>query len=105
MRTRQSVNQNTDKTSGKGKAGAQMDLLLDRADFCIDICEMKFSTIKFSINKKYAEELKNKADVFMQETKTRKTIMLVMITTFGTQDNAYKLGLIQNEVVLSQLFI
>jgi predicted AAA+ superfamily ATPase len=90
---------------GKGKPGAQIDLLIDRADFCIDICEMKFSTTEFSIDKKYAEELKNKADVFKQETKTQKTIMTVMVTTFGTQNNSNKIGLIQNEVVMSQLFV
>lgn len=90
---------------GKGKQGAQVDLLIDRADFCINICEMKFSTTVFSIDKKYAAELKNKADVFKQETKTNKTVMTVMITTFGTQNNSYKIGLIQNEVVMSQLFV
>jgi len=89
---------------GKGMAGAQIDLLIDRADFCINICEMKFSTTEFSINKKYADELKSKADVFKQETKTSKTIMMVMITTFGVQNNSYKIGLIQNEVTMSLLF-
>lgn len=53
----------------------------------------------------YADELKNKADVFKQETKTQKTIMIVMITTFGTQNNNYKIGLVQNEVTMSRLFI
>ena len=89
---------------GMGKSGAQVDLLIDRADFCINICEMKFSTTEFSIDKKYAEELRHKANVFKQETKTRKTVMLVMITTFGTQNNAYKIGLIQNEITMQQLF-
>jgi len=37
--------------------------------------------------------------------KTQKTIMLVMVTTFGTQNNSYKIGLIQNEVTMPQLFI
>jgi AAA+ ATPase superfamily predicted ATPase len=89
---------------GKGKTGAQVDLLIDRADFCIDICEMKFSEEQFSIDKKYAGELKSKVDVFRQVTKTRKSIMVVMVTTFGTQDNIYKTGLVQNDVTLPQLF-
>lgn len=42
---------------GKGKAEAQIDLLIYRADFCINICEMKFSTAEFTIDRKYADEL------------------------------------------------
>ncbi|MFD2966680.1 AAA family ATPase [Sphingobacterium bambusae] len=88
----------------RGK-GAQIDLLLDRADFCISLCEMKFSTTTFTIDKGYAEELKNKVAVFMQDTKTKKTPFFVMVTTYGTKDNQYKTGLIQNEVKLNDLFL
>jgi hypothetical protein len=45
---------------GKGQPGAQIDLLLDRNDHTINICEMKFSTGTFTINNKYADELEQK---------------------------------------------
>lgn len=89
----------------KNGKGAQIDLLLDRADFCLSLCEMKFSTTVFTIDKGYSEELKNKVTVFTQHTKTNKTPFLVMVTTYGTKDNQYKTGLIQNEVKLNDLFI
>ncbi|SFD60312.1 hypothetical protein SAMN05518672_102575 [Chitinophaga sp. CF118] len=89
---------------GKNMPGAQIDLLLDRNDFCISICEMKFSTSEFSIDKDYAIELKNKMDIFSQKTKTRKTLFLVMVTTFGTKQNIHKTGLVQNDVTLEDLF-
>ncbi|TFF33233.1 hypothetical protein [Mucilaginibacter psychrotolerans] len=90
--------------SGEGRPGAQIDLLIDRTDHCISICEMKFSAYDFTIDKKYAEELRNKLQVFSSETKTRKSLLLVMITTFGVKHNIYHLGSVQNEVVMEDLF-
>ena len=50
---------------GKEKdSGAQIDLVIDRADRCINICEIKFSTGPFAIDKKYADTLQNKLSVF-----------------------------------------
>lgn len=89
---------------GKGQQGAQIDLLFDRQDFCISICEMKFSNTTFTIDKTYAAELVQKTDVFKNKTKTRKTLFIVMVTTFGTQDNSYKVGLVQNDIKLEDLF-
>lgn len=89
---------------GKGQPGAQIDLLFDRQDFCISICEMKFSNSSFTIDKAYAAELTKKREVFGNKTKTSKTIFIAMVTTFGTQDNSHKIGLIQNDITLEDLF-
>lgn len=89
---------------GKGKPGAQIDLLLDRGDRCINICEMKFSTGIFTVNNKYADELEQKRDVFVGATKTKKTMFLTMVTTYGTAKNAYYKKLVQNEITMEDLF-
>lgn len=89
---------------GKGKPGAQIDLLLDRSDRCINLCEIKFSTDKFTIAKKYAEELSQKQEVFTDKTKTKKTIFLTLITTYGVAKNAYYKSHMQNEVTMDALF-
>lgn len=89
---------------GKNQPGAQIDLLFDRQDFCISICEIKFSATAFTIDKAYAAELVQKREVFKSKTKTPKTLFIVMVTTFGTQDNSYKTGLVQNDIVLQDLF-
>ena len=89
---------------GKGAQGAQIDLLLDRQDRCINICEMKFSSGEFVIDKKYATELDTKANVFRIETGTKKTIFPTMITTYGTRKNEHYLGRIQAEVIMEDLF-
>jgi len=89
---------------GKGAQGVQIDLLLDRQDRCINICEMKFSSDEFVIDKKYAAELDMKVKVFRAETGTKKTIFPTMITTYGTRENEYYLGRIQKEVLMEDLF-
>jgi uncharacterized protein len=90
--------------TGKGVPGAQIDLLLDRQDRSINLCEMKFSTGEFVIDKKYATELDSKVNVFRSETGTRKTIFPTLITTYGTKRNEYYLGRIQAEVLMEDLF-
>lgn len=89
---------------GKGQRGAQIDLLLDRRDRCINICEMKFTTDEFTINKKYSEELVQKQKVFADKTKTKKTIFLTIITTYGVTKNSYYKNLVQSEVTMDALF-
>jgi uncharacterized protein len=89
---------------GKGEKGAQIDLLLDRQDRCINICEMKFSNAVFVIDKRYAPELDSKVNVFRKETKTKSNVFLTMITTYGIQKNEYYLGRVQNEIVIEDLF-
>ncbi|MCX6227049.1 MAG: ATP-binding protein [Bacteroidia bacterium] len=84
--------------------GAQLDLLLDRKDGCINICEMKFSIDSYVISKKYFAELENKLNVFRTQTKTKKTLFLTMITTFGVKENEYKSRVVQNEILMDALF-
>ncbi len=84
--------------------GAQIDLLIDRQDFVINLCEMKYSQGPFLISKKYAAELHRKINVFRTATGTRKSIFLTLVTTFGVEKNQHSIGLIQNEVTMDALF-
>ena len=84
--------------------GAQIDLLLDRQDHCINLCEMKFSKNEFTIDKRYAGELENKIRTFSNQTKTKKTIFPTMITPYGVARNEYYTRLIQAEVQVNDLF-
>lgn len=90
--------------AGKDETGAQIDLLIDRKDHCINICEIKFSTDPFTIEKRYAAELQQKISAFREKTKTRKTIFLTMITTYGVKENMHYTGLVQNELTMQALF-
>ncbi len=84
--------------------GAQIDLVIDRRDQVINLCEMKYSINPFTIDNKYAEELRDKTGVFKSETKTRKSVFLTMITTFGLKSNSYSTGLVNNDLKMDILF-
>lgn len=89
----------------EGEKGAQVDLLLDRADRCINLCEIKFSSDEFVIDKKYAAEIDSKVKVFKEQTATRKTIFPTMITTYGVRKNLHFTGRIMGEVGMDDLFV
>ncbi len=90
---------------GEDRQGAQIDLLLDRQDLCINLCEMKFSTSEFVIDKKYAAELDNKRNTFREQTKTKKTLFLTFITSYGVKHNEYYTGRVHAEVTMKSLFV
>ncbi len=90
--------------SREGSRGAQVDLVIDRRDHVINLCEMKFSIHPFTITKGYAEDLAAKIRVFREQTKTTKAIYLTMITTFGLTSNAYSSSMVQNNFGMDILF-
>lgn len=84
---------------------AQIDLLIDRRDHVINICECKFSLDTFTINKSYADNLRSKISVFREVSQSKKAVHLTMITTYGVTDNQYKDMLVQNEITMNDLFM
>jgi hypothetical protein len=90
--------------SGTDEEGAQIDLLLDRADRCMNICEIKFSDKPFVITKSYAETLERKLRVFRQRMGQPRTLFLTMITPHGVVQNRYSEDLVTNQVLLNDLF-
>ena len=83
--------------------GAQIDLIIDRKDRVINICEMKFSDDEFIIDKDYEQNLRRKINRFVEATGTKKSIQLTMVTTYGIKKNLYS-NRITNEVILDDLF-
>ena len=87
-----------------GNQKAQVDLVIDRRDRVINLCEMKFSIKKFQITKQYAEELRVKVGLFKEITNTNKSVYLTFITTFGLDANEYAAALVQNSLTMDALF-
>ena len=83
--------------------GAQIDLLIDRADNIINLCEIKYAYGKFTPDKKQLAELNRKREIFKAVTHTRKAIHLTLITPDGTVDNAYSRAF-QSQLTLDDLF-
>lgn len=86
------------------ETGVQIDLIIDRDDNVINLCEIKFSSGKYEIKKQYDEILRRRASVFASKTETRKAVRTIMITTYGLLRNAYANDIL-NQVVMDDLFL
>ncbi len=85
--------------------GAQIDLLFDRLDGAITLCEIKYSNKPFAIDKSYSKEILKKMEVFKKHTKTKKQLFFSMITTMGLKPTMYSEEIISNEATLDDLFV
>ena len=86
-----------------GRRGVQIDLLIDRSDGIIDVCEMKYAKDSYTITSEYAAELVRKRDVFQSVTGTKCAVHSIMITTDGVTRNEHW-GDIQAEIQLDDLY-
>jgi uncharacterized protein len=82
---------------------AQIDLIIDRKDQVINLIEMKFSVNPYTLDKKYVDNLRNKMAQFIDYTKTRKAVWVVMLTTFGLSGGKYNSD-VQGSLNLEDLF-
>ena len=92
------------KQGNSAEKGAQIDLLIDRADHVINVCEIKFSKYPFIITKQCAEELRHKLSSFQQHTQTRKSLFLTSLTTYGLTENTYSSSMVNQRVEMDDLF-
>ena len=83
--------------------GMERNDATDRRDDTINLCEMKWSSEAYVIDKDYDEKLRNKVAAFIRETGTRKSILISMVTTYGVKENMYS-DAVQSQVVMDDLF-
>ncbi len=86
------------------RRGAQIDLLIDRKDVSVNLCEMKFSESEFVVDKRYADELRRKRDVFRTVTKTPKSVFITLVTTFGVGENKHRRAVVDVAIEVDALF-
>lgn len=84
--------------------GAQIDLVIDRADQSINLCEMKFSESEFVIDERYASDLRRRRATFERVTGTRKALFLTFVTTYGVRDNVHAQALGVSSLTMDALF-
>ena len=85
-------------------AGTQVDLVIDRADGVVNLCEMKYTRGEFAIDRKYYEALDNRIAAFAQAMPRRvKSVQLTMITATGLKANQYS-GIVQSALTADALF-
>jgi uncharacterized protein len=94
----------TTSAKNQNETGAQIDLLFDRNDNAITVCEIKNTESPFIIDKEYAGKLKRKVEVFVEKTKTKKQVFLAMISVNGLKNTIYAEDMIAATVTLNDLF-
>ncbi len=92
----------TDK-NGTAWQGGQVDLVIDRSDGVINLCEIKYVSGKFVIDAQYAAHLRERAALFGAVTKSSKAIQHTFITTYGVKQNQNS-DIVQSEVTAEGLF-
>jgi hypothetical protein len=88
--------------SGQGE-GFQIDMLIDRRDDCIHLCEMKFHAGPFTITKEYYRKLIRKRQLFIEHTGTRKQVIYTFISNHGIAENEYALEVVDVELTLADI--
>ncbi|MCB1082205.1 MAG: AAA family ATPase, partial [Chlamydiia bacterium] len=92
------------KATSQGKKEVEVDLVIERADQCTNLCEIKFSKGEFTLTKSYAEELLRKKRLFAEKTKATNALFITMITPFGVNKNTHYLSTINQQITLDALF-
>lgn len=89
---------------GKDSRSSQIDLVIDRRDRVINLCEMKYSETEFEIDKEYDKILRDRLDAFRKQTKTKKALHITFVTVYGLMQGKYR-SIAQSEVVGDDLFL
>ena len=87
----------------RGITGTQADLVIDRRDRVITLCEMKFSVNEFEIDRVYDKKLRDRIGTFHSVTGTKKAVQIAFVTTYGLKTNRYS-GLVQKQITMEDLF-
>ena len=84
--------------------GAQVDMIIDRADQITHLCEAKFTKENYALTNTYTEQLRLKKTIFKQATQTKKAVFTTLLTTYPALKNKYYLEEIDSEVTMDKLF-
>lgn len=83
--------------------GAQIDMIIERADRIIHLCEMKFSNDLYTISKDYERYLRERSGLFKHLTGTKKSVVHTFVTTYGVANGKHK-SIVHSEVTMDDLF-
>ena len=84
--------------------GAQIDLVIDRADNIVNLCEMKFYNTAFKVTKEYFRKLNDKLNLLQEKLPKRKIVHLTLVTTDGLAQNEYS-SIFQQIITLEDLLV
>jgi hypothetical protein len=82
---------------------AQIDLVIERADRFVNLCEMKFSVEQYEITKEYADKIRDRMSLFRENTKCKMTLQNTFITTYGVRIGKHS-SIVNSQVTMDDLF-
>ena len=85
--------------------GFQLDMLIDRADRAINLCEIKFYNDDFPMTDELATQLRQRRENFRTLTKTKKTLFNTLITTYGVKHSKTSKSQIDHVLTMDKLFV
>ena len=97
------VPQKKKEENEKIEKGTQIDMLIDRGDRIINLCEMKFSIKPYRITDSYEQTLRDRINIFQEKTQTTKSLVYTFVTTFGVA-NGIGSSIVNSEVTMEDLF-
>ena len=83
--------------------GGQIDLIIDRNDNVMNLCEMKYSKDEYSISGAYSEKIRDRESSFRASVKTKKALRCTFVTTHGVKANDYS-DIVDNHILVEDLF-
>ena len=90
--------------STTGRQGIQIDMIIDRADNCVNILEVKFQNTAYEVSETYAQQLLEKAAIFKEQTRLKKNVFITLLSVFGAKKNEHYLMAVTNQLVIDDLF-
>lgn len=85
------------------KEGTQIDMLIQRKDNVVNMCEMKFYSEDFTVSKEYHKRLVHRQNILVEHLPRKTAVHNVLITTYGLTYNEYS-GDFMNTITLDDLF-
>ncbi len=92
------------RAESEEEQGAQIDLVIDREDRCVNLCEIKYSNLEFSITKEYLQKLENKKRCFQEKEGLKKALFTTLIISYGVKRNSCFFEGVDRELTINDLF-
>ena len=99
-----STNSAWNQQGNDNQPGMQIDLIIERNDRVVNLCEMKFCNTEFEVKSDYEQTLCSRLNWMTEHVGRRQNVQLVLVTTYGLKYGMHS-GVFQHVVTLDSLFV